>query len=141
MTHTTLPPGEALPPLYLASASPRRRELLAQIGLACIQLPMDIDETVLPDESPADYVLRLAVAKARAELAVQVQAIQRDGLLRAEARHFGDPEFDEMADVLLKMKMRRPYTLADAVKATGLEAEPLEKLLDEMLAAHDLNYK
>lgn len=45
---------------------------------------------------------------------------------------FAEVATDEMADVLLKMKMRRPYTLADAVKATGLEAEPLEKLLDEM---------
>ena len=45
---------------------------------------------------------------------------------------FAEVTTDEMADVLLKMKMRRPYTLADAVKATGLEAEPLEKLLDEM---------
>lgn len=45
---------------------------------------------------------------------------------------FAEVTTDEMADVLLKMKMRRPYTLADVVKATGLEAEPLEKLLDEM---------
>ncbi len=45
---------------------------------------------------------------------------------------FAEVTTDEMADVLLKMKMRRPYTLADAVKATGMEAEPLEKLLDEM---------
>ena len=45
---------------------------------------------------------------------------------------FAEVTTDEMADVLLKMKMRRPYTLGDAVKATGLEAEPLEKLLDEM---------
>lgn len=45
---------------------------------------------------------------------------------------FAEVTTDEMADVLLKMKMRRPYTLADAVKATGLEAEPLDKLLDEM---------
>ena len=45
---------------------------------------------------------------------------------------FAEVTTDEMADVLLKMKMRRPYTLADAVKATGTEAEPLEKLLDEM---------
>ena len=45
---------------------------------------------------------------------------------------FAEVTTDEMADVLLKMKMRRPYTLADAVKATGMEPEPLEKLLDEM---------
>ena len=47
---------------------------------------------------------RFDAAQARAELAVQVQAIQRDGLLRAEARHFGDPEFDEMADVLIEQR-------------------------------------
>ena len=35
---------------------------------------------------------------------------------------------------------RRPYTLADAVKATGLEAEPLEKLLDEMSYIGPVSY-
>lgn len=39
--------------------------------------------------------------KARAELAVQVQDIQRDGLLRAEPHHFGDSEFDEATDALI----------------------------------------
>lgn len=45
---------------------------------------------------------------------------------------FAEVTTDEMADVLLKMKMRRPYTLTDAAKATGMDSEPLEKLLDEM---------
>jgi len=54
------------PPLMLclASASPRRRELLAQIGVAHEVAPADIDETRLPAESPRDYVLRLAREKA-----------------------------------------------------------------------------
>lgn len=38
---------------------------------------------------------------ARAELAIQVQEIEADGLLRAEPHHFGDGEFDEMTDALL----------------------------------------
>ena len=50
--------------LILASASPRRRELLAQIGLACEVQPADIDETPRPGEPPADYVLRMAREKA-----------------------------------------------------------------------------
>jgi septum formation protein len=50
----------------LASASPRRRALLAQIGLACEVLPADVDERVRPGEAPGDYVRRLALAKARA---------------------------------------------------------------------------
>ena len=51
-------------PLYLASASPRRREILQQLGLAFTVLPQDIDESRLPGESPADYVCRLAAGKA-----------------------------------------------------------------------------
>lgn len=58
-----------MPVLYLASASPRRRELLTQIGVAHHPLPVDIDETPLPGEAPADYVRRLAREKARAALA------------------------------------------------------------------------
>jgi septum formation protein len=51
--------------LYLASASPRRRELLRQIGVTYRRLPVEVDETPLPGESPGDYVARLALAKAR----------------------------------------------------------------------------
>lgn len=56
-------------PLYLASTSPRRRELLAQLGLDFQVLPVDIDESVRAGEGPADYVLRLAREKAAAGLA------------------------------------------------------------------------
>ena len=44
------------------------------------------------------------LVKARAELARQVQEIQRDGLLRAQPRQFGDNEFDEAADVLITQR-------------------------------------
>jgi len=54
------------PSLYLASASPRRRDLLAQIGLECHCLPVDLEESPLPGEAPAAYVSRLALDKARA---------------------------------------------------------------------------
>ncbi|HRD66341.1 MAG TPA: Maf family protein [Candidatus Competibacter sp.] len=54
------------PRVYLASASPRRRELLRQIGVAYRLLPVEVDETPLPGESPSAYVVRLALAKARA---------------------------------------------------------------------------
>lgn len=52
--------------LYLASGSPRRRELLTQIGVPFTALSADIDETPLTDESPAAYVERLARGKALA---------------------------------------------------------------------------
>jgi len=50
--------------LYLASASPRRADLLRQIGVTARCLPADIDESLIPGESAVDYVQRLAVAKA-----------------------------------------------------------------------------
>jgi len=52
------------PVLILASASPRRRELLQQIGVSHVVQVADIDETPLPDEPPGDYVQRLARSKA-----------------------------------------------------------------------------
>lgn len=54
------------PTIYLASRSPRRVELLQQIGISCETLPADIDETQLLNESAAHYVTRLAQQKAEA---------------------------------------------------------------------------
>lgn len=56
-------------PLYLASTSPRRRELLQQLGLEFSVLRVDVDESRLGDEAPEVYVARLAEEKARAGLA------------------------------------------------------------------------
>lgn len=55
--------------LHLASGSPRRRELLAQIGVPFVTLIASIDETALPDEPAQRYVERLAREKALAGLA------------------------------------------------------------------------
>src|SRR5260221_11086816 len=52
--------------VYLASGSPRRRELLQQIGVPFRVIETAIDESVLPDETPSEYVARLAAAKAEA---------------------------------------------------------------------------
>ena len=52
--------------IYLASASPRRRELLQQIGIEFTLLKVDVDETPLPGELPEAFVRRLALEKARA---------------------------------------------------------------------------
>ena len=52
--------------LYLASGSPRRSELLTQIGVPFTAISADIDETPFPEESPSAYVERLARGKAEA---------------------------------------------------------------------------
>lgn len=50
--------------IILASASPRRMELLKRAGLAFDVIPADIDESALPQEEPSQHVLRLAAGKA-----------------------------------------------------------------------------
>ena len=52
--------------LILASASPRRRDLLEQLGVSYRVEPADIDESRQPGEKPADYVRRMAIEKAAA---------------------------------------------------------------------------
>ena len=59
--------GDNRPPLVLASASPRRLDLLRQIGVEPDRIdPADIDETPLSDETPRLLALRLARLKAEA---------------------------------------------------------------------------
>ena len=57
------------PDLVLASASPRRRELLEGLGLRLVVAAVDIDETPQPGERPLDYVRRVAGAKCDAAVA------------------------------------------------------------------------
>lgn len=59
-------PRPPLPRLVLASGSPRRRRLLAGLGLDFDVRPPHVDESVEPGESPQDHVRRISVAKARA---------------------------------------------------------------------------
>jgi len=54
-----------MPLLCLASASPRRRELLGQLGVPHVLAVPNSDEVVLAGESARDYVVRMARAKAR----------------------------------------------------------------------------
>ena len=54
---------------YLASASPRRKQLLEQLGLRFEVLTVDVDERVATGEAPHDYVLRVAALKTRAAVA------------------------------------------------------------------------
>lgn len=59
----------ATPLLILASASPRRAELLTRAGFEFTVEPADVDESVMPGEQPAEYVVRVARAKAHAVVA------------------------------------------------------------------------
>ena len=64
-----------MPQLILASASPRRRELLTQVGLEFEVVPAHIDESRRPGESPTAYVSRLAMEKAKVVHTLHPEAI------------------------------------------------------------------
>ena len=66
--------------------------------------------------------------------------LHRDELLGYEYWSFAEAATDEQADVLLKMKMRRPYTLAEMVKLTGMPEAEIEKMLDDMSYTGLLEY-
>lgn len=110
------------PHIYLASRSPRRGELLEQIGVTFEVLPSDVDEAVLPDESPEHYVLRLAREKA----AVCVRRLVEQGLpLRPvlaadttvciDGMILGKPEHDADAAAMLQRMSDRWHAVHTAI--------------------------
>lgn len=89
--------SEAL--FYLASASPRRKDLLAQLGLRFSVFPVDIDETPEPQEAAQDYVARLAAEKASTALArldvppgIEAYVLGSDTSVVLQDRILGKPE-------------------------------------------------
>ena len=88
-----LPMESTTPVLCLASVSPRRRELLAQIGVPHVVLGADIDETFLPGETPRDYVTRLAREKALAirRNGQQLPVLAADTTVVVDDKVFGKP--------------------------------------------------
>ena len=80
-----------MPELVLASASPRRRELLAALGLEPAVRPVDVDETPLDGEPAADCVLRLARAKAEADARPGELVLAADTLVVLDGRILGKP--------------------------------------------------
>ncbi len=99
--------------IILASASPRRRELLERVGLSIEVRPPDVDERERPGESPADYVRRIASAKAEAvhDAGIVIAAdttVTIDGEILAKA---GGPE---EADAMLQRLSGRTHQVLTA---------------------------
>ena len=82
---------DAPPVLVLASRSPRRRELLWQIGVAHRVAGADIDEWPLPGEAPADCVQRLALAKARTTGPAGLPVLGADTAVVLDGQMLGKP--------------------------------------------------
>ncbi|CDF85907.1 Maf-like protein [Pseudomonas knackmussii B13] len=109
-----------MPQLYLASSSPRRRELLTQIGLSFNLVSGNVDETPLPDEAPAAYVERLARCKAQAGLTMlalrpDVCVLGADTAVVLDGRILGKPKDREDALAMLQALSGREHQVLTAV--------------------------
>lgn len=106
-----------MPRLILGSASPRRLELLAQIGLHPNQVrPADIDETPIKGETPRDYVQRIARAKVEAINVLPEEAVlTADTTVSVGRRILGKPENREEAAKFMRLMSGRRHRVLTAV--------------------------
>ncbi|MBU0807134.1 MAG: septum formation inhibitor Maf [Gammaproteobacteria bacterium] len=112
--------------LYLASGSPRRRELLTQIGVSYLTLSAPVDENTLPDESPIAYVERLARAKAQAGLAAladthEAVVLGADTAVVLDGRILGKPADRDEALATLSALSGRSHDVLTAVALVSPE--------------------
>ena len=114
--------------LYLASQSPRRRELLARLGLAFGTLSPEVPEIREPGEAPEDYVRRVAREKAGAGL---LQVAGNPGVLVIGAdtevvlgdEVFGKPADARAAEAMLRRLSGRAHRVLSAVSLVSADRE------------------
>ncbi|MHB1130929.1 MAG: Maf family protein [Chloroflexota bacterium] len=114
----TEPGHRAVPAhLVLASASPRRREILGALGLPFVVRAADVDETPTAGESPAATVCRLAVAKARAVTLEPEErfVIAADTMVVLEGEVLGKPADPAEATTMLCRLRARPHEVISGV--------------------------
>ena len=114
--------------LYLASQSPRRLQLLEQLGLSPVVIIAEIDETPQPDEPPDAYVTRIAAAKAQAGWARLPEAptgplLAADTAVVIDGRPLGKPADAETALSMLALLSERTHEVLTAVTVLAVGPE------------------
>ena len=119
--------------IYLASASPRRREILVSLGFQPVLLASEIDETVQPGEAVADYVARMARQKnaaarqlaAQRGLALAQPLLSADTVVALDNAILGKPRDAAHARELLESLSGREHQVWTAV-CVSLGGQTLE---------------
>lgn len=120
------------PQFYLASASPRRHELLQLLGLRFQRIVSEIDESVQPQEAPGQYVRRLALAKARAGQHVMITThsdpqdlpvMGADTSVIIDQRILGKPQNRDDGLAMLELLSGREHQVMSAVALVRGERE------------------
>ncbi len=99
--------------LILASASPRRQQLLAQLGLCFATMPADIEERQQLGEAPTAYVIRMAQTKAQhlAQQFPDALVLGADTIVTIDARILGKPQSATEARQMLQRLSGRHHTV------------------------------
>jgi septum formation protein len=106
--------------LILASTSPRRREVLASLGLDFVVVPVDVDESPRDGEMPGDMALRLAVAKAKAaDMGGDGIALGADTVVVIDERALGKPKDETDCLAMLELLGGRGHKVLTGVALHG----------------------
>ena len=110
--------------IILASASPRRKELLDQIKVIYKVYPVDLDETPLPNETPLDYVQRLAAEKSaacKAKLNTEIPVLAADTAVYWEGVIMGKPKNQADCLAMLMQLSGKTHQVYSAISLRGRE--------------------
>jgi septum formation protein len=133
--------GSAAKQLLLASASPRRRELLERIGFALEVRPADVDERERPGEEPAAYVMRIARAKAEAVATSAADwVLAADTTVTIDGAILGKAETPAEATAMLRPLSGRTHQVLTAfvvIGGSGARRERVVATQVEMVAFDD----
>lgn len=134
--------------LYLASQSPRRRELLTQVGISFDVINVDIDETEKENESAEDYVVRLAREKALAGWAIKKPenkpVLGSDTAVVINGIILGKPENHADAVrmlVLLSGNTHQVMTSVALVKSASNKAQAEQYELSSVISVSNVTFK
>jgi septum formation protein len=130
------------PSLVLASASPRRLDLLAQVGVTPDRVdPADIDETPLRDETPRRHALRLAREKARAvaSRASGDFVLAADTVVAVGRRILPKAETEDQAIKCLALLSGRNHMVLTAVAAIGPDGREASRLVETRVQVKQLS--
>ena len=112
--------------LILASGSPRRRELLEQVGLSFTVAPADVDETLRPELSPREQVMELSRIKARAAAETappEAVILAADTIVVLDHAILGKPRDPEDARAMLRSLSGRGHQVLTGVTVRTGETE------------------
>ena len=122
----TEPAAPASTPLYLASRSPRRRQLLDQIAVRYQLVDVEVDEATRPGEAAHDYVLRIARDKAlqaHAALPADALVLAADTTVVLDGTILAKPENAEHALRMLRSLASKTHQVLTGVALSGTGCE------------------